>query len=94
MKRFTIYLLVAGLAFAAGAILVSHQQAGRHARELELQRAAWDAEKAELEARAEEARARSARVAGEAPRVERVPLPANSAGPSPQELLKKLGGKK
>lgn len=94
MKRFTIHLLVAGLAFAAGAILVSHQQAGRHARELEFQRAAWDAEKAELEARVEEARARGARVAAEVPRVERVPLAASPAGPSPEELLKRLAALK
>jgi len=94
MKRLTIQLLVAGLAFAAGAVLVGHQQAGRHARELELQRAAWDAEKAELEARVEEARAGSARVAPEAPRVEPVPLPASAASPSPQELLKKLAALK
>ena len=94
MKRLTILLLVAGLGFAAGVILISHQQAGRHARELESQRAAWDAEKAELEARVEEARASSARVGREVPRVEPVLVPASPASPSPQELLKKLAALK
>jgi len=94
MKRLTIQLLIAGLAFAAGAVLVSHQQAGRHARELELQRAAWDAEKAELEAQLEGARAKVARAAAEAPRVEPVRLPTTAASPSPQELIKKLAALK
>jgi hypothetical protein len=90
MKRLTIQLLIAGLAFAAGAVLVSHQQAGRHARELALQRAAWAAEKAELEAQLEGARANAARAAAEPLRVEPVRLPATAASPSPQELIKKL----
>ncbi len=90
MRRFTFEVLIAGLAFAIGALLVGHHQAARHAREFELQRAAWDAEKAELEAQVEAARAGGARVAVESPRIEPVPLPARPAGPSPQELLKKL----
>lgn len=94
MKRLTIQLLIAGLAFAAGAVLVGHQQAGRHARELELKRAAWDAEKAELEAQLEGARANAARAAAEAPRLEPVRLRATAASPSPQELLKKLAALK
>lgn len=90
MKRLTFEVLIAGLAFATGALLVGHPQAGRHAREFELQRAAWEAEKADLEAQVEEARARNARLAAEASRPDAVPLPTSPAGPSPQELLKKL----
>ena len=48
MKRLTIQLVIVGLAFAAGAVLVSQRQAARYAHTIELQRAAWDAEKAEL----------------------------------------------
>ncbi|HOX58412.1 MAG TPA: hypothetical protein P5205_15220 [Candidatus Paceibacterota bacterium] len=94
MRRFTFEVLIAGLAFATGALLVGHQQAGRHAREFELQRAAWEAEKADLEAQVEAARVRNARLAAEASQPDAVPLPASSAGLSPQELLKKLAALK
>ena len=94
MKRLTIQLVIVGLAFAAGAVLVSQRQAARYAHTIELQRAAWDAEKAELEAQLEGARANAARAAAEAPRVEPVRLPATAASPTPQELLKKLAALK
>ena len=57
MKRVVPLLLVAGLGFAAGALITSHRQAARHARELEVQRAAWEAEKADLEMALASARA-------------------------------------
>ena len=57
MKRLIPLLLVAALGFAAVALMISRQQAARHARELEVQRAAWEAEKADLEAALASARA-------------------------------------
>jgi hypothetical protein len=87
MKRLIFLLLMGGLGFAAGALMVSRQQANRHARELESQRVAWAAERAELEATLDKARAwRSASW----------PLPmtvtpvAPTAAPDPQTLLNQL----
>lgn len=47
MKRLILFLIAAAL--VAGALLVQRQQSDRHAHALEAERAAWAAEKAELE---------------------------------------------
>jgi hypothetical protein len=84
----TLVLTIAA-AFAAGAIFVNHQQAARFARERATLQDAWDAEKAELEAGLEKARAR---------RASPEPLPvvvasaAAAAVPDAQALLKQLAG--
>jgi len=90
MKRFVAIALITVTAFAAGAFLVNRQQAARLERERATRQAAWDAEKADLEAQLEGARANAARAAADAPRVERGRLPPTAASPSPQELIKKL----
>jgi len=91
MKRLIPFLLVFGLGLTVTAVVVSRHQAVRHARELETQRAAWEAEKAELETALENARA---------PRLVAAPAPRSRAvlatvtAPDPQELLNKLAALK
>ena len=87
MKRLTIFLLVAGLGCGTGAVLVGRQQAARYARALESQRAAWGAEKAELEVALEQARARRTSVSALPRQAEQVPAPVVF---NPEELLQKL----
>lgn len=50
MKRLILFLLVFGLGVAVTVLLVSRHRAVRQASELATQRAAWEAERAELEA--------------------------------------------
>jgi hypothetical protein len=93
MKRLISLLLVAGLGFAAGALMIGRQEAARHARELEAQRAAWEAEKADLESALASARATQANptpvVVTAAPKS----APA-AARPTPEELLRRLAAMK
>jgi hypothetical protein len=87
MKRLIVFGLIAGLGFGAGGLVVARQLAVRQARERAAQQAVWEAERAELEAGLEKARARRfvARPAS---------LPAGGAAsatrPDPQELLSQL----
>ena len=94
MKRLIPLLLVAGLGFAAVALMISRQQAARHARELEVQRAAWEAEKADLEAALASARAGQANpspvIVTATPKTGAPTLPK----PTPEELLRRLAGMK
>src|SRR5437867_3098317 len=90
MKRLISLILVAGVGFAAGAFLVGKRQAARAERELAVQRAIWEVQKAELESalanlnkRSYERTAPTARVAVSSPA-------ATSRKPSAQELLDKL----
>jgi len=59
LKTILTSLLAAGVAFAAAFVWSNHQQAARSARELEVQRAAWEAERADLQTALTEARART-----------------------------------
>ena len=97
MKRLIPLLLVAALGFAAGALLLARQLAVRHARELDAQRAAWDAERADLEA------ALAARAGQENPSpgtVRSAPATATinvvpaAAKATPEELLRRLAAMK
>ena len=91
MKRLIPLLLVAGLGFAAGALMVGRQQAVRHARELEAQRAAWEAEKAELETALANANNRPGeRPVRIAPVAVTVAPKATVRKPTAQEILEKL----
>jgi hypothetical protein len=90
MKRLILLLLMTGIGFAAGAFLVNRQQAARHARELEVQRAAWEAETAELAAALEQARARRPAAAVIAPSATPVAPAVVAAPPDPTDLLKQL----
>ncbi len=92
MKRLVTVILTAVAAFAVGAMLVKRQQAARFERERAALQAAWDAEKADLEAALDQARGR---------RPSAAPLPvslappaaaASVAAPDPQSLLTQLAG--
>ena len=58
MKRSNTFLLAVALAVVTMIIAVNRREASRAARELAAQRAAWEAEKAELEAALDKARGR------------------------------------
>ena len=90
MKRLIAFLLVFGLGWTVAAVLVNRYQSARYARELETQRAAWETEKAELEAALEQARARRAS-SSPLPRSFGLTAPAlTAAAPDPQDLLNRL----
>jgi len=87
MKRLIPFVLVFGLGLTVAAMVVSRQQAARHAREIEAQRAAWEIERADLEA--ELANARLDRpITSALPRAERVIV--KTPAPDARELLKRL----
>lgn len=87
MKRLIPFVLLFGLGLTVAAVVVSRQQAARHARESEAQRGAWEIERADLEA--ELANARLDRpMTSPLPRAERVMVKA--AAPDARELLKRL----
>jgi CRISPR/Cas system CMR-associated protein Cmr5 small subunit len=87
MKRIVAILLATGVGFAAATWFVSRQQSVRHAAQLAEQQAAWQAEKAELEAALERAR-------NVAPVVSTVTAPAQviqvTNKLSPEEILERL----
>jgi len=94
MKRLIPVLVVAALGFTAGALIIARQLASRHSRELDAQRLAWEAEKAELEATLASALARRA---GPSPNVASVAqaTPGTSTTPAtakltPEELVRRL----
>lgn len=87
MKRLIPFVLVFGLGLTVAAVVVSRQQAARHAREIETQRAAWEIERADLEA--ELANARLDRpLTSPLPGAERVIV--KTPAPDARELLKWL----
>jgi hypothetical protein len=95
MKRLIPFLVVAALGFAAGALTIARQLAARHAGELDSQRAAWEAEKTDLEAALASARAVRASPSHDVVRV----APATLATPAttkltPEELLRRLAAMK
>jgi hypothetical protein len=61
MKRVPAYFLVGAAAFAFASLIVSKRQAALHAARLAEQQAAWQSERAELEAALEKAREQAAR---------------------------------
>jgi hypothetical protein len=88
MKRLIPFLLVMGLGLAAGVLMTSRQQAARHARELEAERATWEAEKAALEIALASARGEHA---NPPPIIDTVgTAPPLAAKPAPEELLRRL----
>lgn len=87
MKRLIPFMLVFGLGLTVAAVVVNRQQAARHARELEAQRAAWEIERGDLEA--ELANARLDRpITSTLPRAEHVIV--KTAAPDARQLLQRL----
>jgi len=97
MKRLIPFFVVAALGFAAGGLIIARQLADRHARKLDAQRAAWDVEKAELEAALASAQSRRA---SPSPGVASVALTSTAPAapatvkPTPEELLRRLAAMK
>lgn len=87
MKRTLAILLAASVGFAAASWVVSQRQSARHAAQLAEQQAAWQTEKAELEAALERAR-------NIAPVVSTITTPAEviqvTNQVSPEEILERL----
>jgi hypothetical protein len=92
MKRLIPFLLVAALGFAAGALTIARQLAARHTRELDAQRAAWGAEKTDLET--DLASARAWRASPSPGAVSVAPQTPAAAKPTPEELLRRLAAMK
>jgi hypothetical protein len=89
MKRISILILVGGLGFALGSIVLSKRLGSRHANDLAAHQAQWQAEKASLEAALEEAKARSR--GGSIPVVVApAAAPAAAAKLSPAEIMARL----
>jgi len=92
MKRALVMLLVGGVCFAAGGLLVFKKLALQHAAQLGEQQAAWANERAELESALAQARAES-RVAPATPIAASAPvivLTTNVAARNPREILAEL----
>ncbi len=88
MKTALLLVLAAALGFGASSVIISKRQAAKEAAAFAQERAAWNAEKVELEQELDAARARAA-AAASAP----VAVPAAPAGPTrpgPAEILGKL----
>lgn len=82
--------LVVVMGFAAAAFWVGRQQSARHTAELESARAAWDAEKAALEAALDKTRSRHA-VVGIPVAIDPLPVIAHRViKPDPQAILDEL----
>ena len=98
MKRLIPFLLVAALGLAVGALLIARQLAARHARELDAQRAAWDAERADLEAALASARAGreslSPGLVRSTPATATINVVPATAKATPEELLRRLAAMK
>src|SRR5437867_1245518 len=98
MKRLIPFLLVAALGLAVGALLIARQLAARHARELDAQRAAWDAERADLEAALASARAGreslSPGLVRSTPATATINVVPATAKATPEELLRWLAAMK
>ena len=96
MKKLLAVILTAGLGAAVSALLVTKRLATQHAGQLTEQQAAWQAEKAALEAALDEARSQASMVTLPAPQTPATSL-ATSTAPSkssPAEILAKLRGLK
>jgi hypothetical protein len=89
MKRTLLILLVAGVAFALASLIVTRRQAARSAALLAEQQAAWQAEKAELEAALEQAR-EEARLASVSWPAAPAAKPSAPARLSPKEIMARL----
>lgn len=98
MKRLIAYLLIAALGFAAGALTIALRLAARHARESNAQRAAWEAERTELEAALASARAGRAnpapKIVRSAPATATITMATATAKATPEELLRRLAAMK
>jgi len=93
MKKILVLMVAAGAGFAAAFLMVSNSLTTRHAAQLAEQQAAWQAEKAGLEAALEEARSRRPHVLT-APMT---PAPLTASEPSklsPAEIIAKLAALK
>jgi hypothetical protein len=91
MKRVILLLVAFGLGAAIAVPLMTRYYSVRHARELEAQRAAWESEKAELEAALASVNARPRdRMVATVPAIVK-PAPTTTARkPMAQEILEKL----
>jgi hypothetical protein len=89
MKRALSLLLVAGVAFGAATLILSKHHASRFAAQLAEQQAAWQSEKAELEAALTQAREPGLALSSP---VNIAPVPQSSvpSRPSPQEIIATL----
>jgi hypothetical protein len=88
MKKALTFIVATGLAVVVTALVVANRVNSRRAAALAEQQAAWQAEKAALEAALEDAKARPRNVA-----LPIVPAPATPAGPaklSPAEIIAQL----
>ena len=88
MKRLFVFMLALGLGCVAGALLMSRQQAARHAQELQNRRAAWEAEKAQLEAALAEARNQAPLLV--TPAAASLTSPAAPVRPLPADIIARL----
>jgi hypothetical protein len=88
MKTAVTMIVVAGVGVAVGAWVASRQLNSRRAAELAQQQAAWQTERAELEAALEEAKARAR--SAMTPLVTPAPVPTAAAKLSPEEIIAQL----
>ena len=94
MKRLVFFFLVTVAAFGAGALLVSRLQSASQARKLEILRAAWEAEKADLESALASAQAGHANRSPVLVAAPAAPATPDALKPSPEELLRRLAAMK
>ncbi len=87
MKRTLVIITVAALSFAIASAIVSHRHAARQIAQMAEQQAAWQSEKAELEAALDQARARTRTIAVPGATVT---VPGAPAKLSPEELITRL----
>jgi hypothetical protein len=88
MKKMLVVILAGGLGFAAGSLLIFNRLGARHAAQLAEREAAWQAEKAALEAMLREAR--RAQTVATPPSPASVAAPPVSTKASPAEIVAKL----
>ena len=88
MKRTFAFVTALAIGIAGASLFVSHRLNSRHAAKLLAQRAAWQEEKAELEAALESAK--PPRPEHMVPAAARAPLPVKPLKPAPAELVARL----
>src|SRR5262245_5314433 len=94
MNKVLAVLLAAGLGAAVAGLLVAKKLTTRHSARLAEQQAAWQAEKAALEAALDEARSQVAVTLPTAQPRTAPAVPTIPARPSPAEIIARLRGLK